>query len=108
MGGFIKIYDHIYTSGYEKRQYYTVETTEGIIVDSVKFDRGNIIYADGMLYLYNEKGQVGLFKPDGPKMEQVSSFKVTKGTKAHFSHPVICNGIMYIRHGKSLLAYKIK
>ncbi|MEI7983340.1 MAG: hypothetical protein WCI71_16945, partial [Bacteroidota bacterium] len=92
----------------EKRQYYIVETNTGNIVDSVKFDRGTTNLADGMLYLYNEKGQVGLFKPDGPKMEMVSSFKVTKGTKAHFSHPVICNGIMYIRHGKSLLAYDVK
>jgi outer membrane protein assembly factor BamB len=108
MGGFIKLNEYIYTSGYENRQYYTVETTMGKIVDSVKFDRGTINYADSMLYLYNEKGQVGLFRPDGPKMEQVSSFKITRGTKAHFSHPVICNGIMYIRHGKSLLVYKIK
>ena len=108
MGGFIKLNDYIYTSGYENRQYYTLETTGGKIVDSVKFDRGTINYCDGMLYLYNEKGQVGLFRPDGPKMEQVSSFKVTRGTKAHFAHPVICNGILYIRHGKSLLAYKVK
>jgi len=108
MGGFIKLNDNIYTSGYENRQYYTLEASGGKIVDSVKFDRGTINYADGMLYLYNEKGQVGLFRPNGQKMEQVSSFKVTRGTKAHFAHPVICNGIMYIRHGKSLLAYKIK
>jgi hypothetical protein len=77
-------------------------------VDSLKFDRGTINYADGLLYLYNERGMVGLFKPNGPKMEQISTFKITRGTKAHFSHPVICNGVMYIRHGKSLLAYKIK
>ena len=108
MGGFIKLNDYIYTSGYEKRQYYIVETNTGKIVDSVKFDRGTTNYADGMLYLYNEKGQVGLFRPAGPRMEQVSTFKLTAGTKAHFSHPVICNGIMYIRHGKSLLAYKVK
>ena len=108
MGGFIKLNDYINTSGYEKRQYYIVETNTGKIVDSVKFDRGTTNYADGMLYLYNEKGQVGLFRPAGPRMEQVSTFKLTAGTKAHFSHPVICNGIMYIRHGKSLLAYKVK
>ena len=108
MGGFIKVKDYIYTSGYEKRQYYIVETKEGKIVDSVKFDRGTTNYADGMLYLYNEKGQFGLFKPEGSKMELVSSFKVTRGTKAHFAHPVICNGILYIRHGRSLLAYKIR
>ncbi|MCK9423333.1 MAG: PQQ-binding-like beta-propeller repeat protein [Bacteroidales bacterium] len=108
MGGFIKVNDHIYTSGYEKRQYYVVETNTGAIVDSVKFDRGTINYADGMLYLYNEKGQVGLFRPNGPKMEQVSSFRLTRGTKAHFSHPVICNGILYIRHGRSVMAYGVK
>ncbi|MEI7662155.1 MAG: PQQ-binding-like beta-propeller repeat protein [Bacteroidota bacterium] len=107
MGGFIKVNNFIYTSGYEKRQYYSLETGEGKIADSLKFDRGSVIFADGRLYLYNEKGQVGLFRPDGPKMELVGSFRVTAGTKAHFSHPVICSGIMYIRHGRSLIAYKI-
>jgi hypothetical protein len=61
-----------------------------------------------MLYLYNEKGQVGLVRPDGPKMELVSSFKLTRGTKAHFSHPVINKGILYIRHGKSLMAFDVR
>jgi outer membrane protein assembly factor BamB len=108
MGGFIKVKDFIYTSGYEKRQYYSLETGSGKIADSLDFDRGSIIYADGMLYLYNERGQFGLVKPNGSKMEMVSSFKITRGTKAHFSHPVINNGILFIRHGKSLLAYDIR
>ena len=108
MGGFIKTTDFIYTSGYERRFYYTEDEKTGNIIDSVKFDRGSINYADGMLYLYNEKGQMGLFKSNGAKMELVNSFNVTKGTKAHYAHPVICNGILYIRHGKSLLAYDIK
>ena len=106
-GGFIKLKDHLYTSGYERRQYYVVDTRNGTIADSIKFDRGSTIFADGMLYLYNEKGQVGLYRPNEAAMEQVSVFKLTKGSKAHFSHPVICGGTMYIRHGKSLLAYRI-
>jgi outer membrane protein assembly factor BamB len=108
MGGFIKMNDFIYTSGYENRWYYTIETGNGKITDSLKFDRGSIISADNMLYLYNEKGQVALAKPKGPGMEIVSSFRLTRGTKAHFSHPVINKGILYIRHGKSLLAYDIR
>ena len=107
-GGFIKTGDYIYTSSYERRNFCAVDCSNGNIADSLKFDRGSIISSDGMLYLYNEKGQVALVKPDGPKMEMVSSFKLTKGTKAHFAHPVICNGILYIRHGKSLIAYNIK
>ena len=108
MGGFVKINNYIYTSGYERRYYYTEDAETGNLLDSVKFDRGSLNYSDGLLYLYNEKGQMGLFKPNGAKMELVSSFKVTKGTKAHYAHPVICKGILYIRHGKSLLAYDIK
>ncbi|RPH31602.1 MAG: hypothetical protein EHM93_12995 [Bacteroidales bacterium] len=107
-GAFIKVNDYIYTSGYEKRQYYAVNANTGEITDSVKFDRGSIISADNLLYLYNERGQVGLFNPNGPKLEQISTFKLTQGTKAHYAHPVILNGIMYIRHGKSLIAYDIK
>jgi len=37
-----------------------------------------------------------------------ATFKVEKGPKKHFSHPVIANGTMYIRHGKSLMAYDIQ
>jgi hypothetical protein len=41
-------------------------------------------------------------------MEVVSKFKCDKGTKEHFAHPVIHNGVLYIRQGKALLAYDIK
>ncbi len=107
MGGFIKLGDYLYTASYGRRYWYSEETNTGKITDSLKFDKGVTILADGMLYLYNEKGQVGLVKPVAGKMELVSSFRITKGTKAHYAHPVICNGILYIRHGKSLLAYDI-
>ena len=108
MGGFIKLDGYIYTASYGTRQWYIQDANTGALVDSVRFDKGTTNYADGLLYLYNEKGQVGLFKPAGPKMDLVSSFKVTRGTKAHYAHPVINQGILYIRHGKSLLAYNIR
>jgi outer membrane protein assembly factor BamB len=108
MGSFIKLNDFIYTASYGSRQWYTLDNNTGKIADSVKFDKGVTIFADGMLYCYNEKGQIGLFKPEGPKMTLVSSFKVTRGTKAHYAHPVICQGVMYVRHGRSLLGYDIR
>ncbi len=108
MGGFIKLNDHIYTASYGRRAWLTLDANTGQITDSLKFDKGVTILADGMLYCYNEKGQLGLFKPDGPRMKMISSFKVTRGSKAHYAHPVICQGIMYVRHGKSLLAYDVK
>ena len=71
--------------------------------------KGNIIYADGMLYLYEEKsGYVGLAKADPEKFEVISSFKITEGDGQHWSHPAIFDGNLYIRHGDVLLIYNIK
>jgi outer membrane protein assembly factor BamB len=108
MGGFIKFNDYIYTASYGSRQWYSLDANTGKIADSVKFDKGVTIFADGMLYCYNEKGQLGLFRPEGPKILAVSSFKVTRGTKAHYAHPVICQGILYVRHGRSLMGYDVR
>lgn len=71
--------------------------------------KGSIIAADGMLYCYDERrGTVGLIKPDVEKFDVVSEFRITKGEGPHWAHPVINNGILYIRHGNALMAYRIK
>lgn len=107
-GGFIKIDNHIYASSYEKRIWYSINTNTGIITDSLKFDNGITIFADSKLYLYNERGRVSLCGVDGGKFQKISEFRLNLGTKAHFSHPVINKGILYIRRGNSLIAYDIK
>lgn len=71
--------------------------------------KGSIIYADGMLYCYEEKdGNVALVKANPEKFDLVSSFKIPLGQGPNWSHPVIKDGIMYIRHIDALMAYKIK
>jgi outer membrane protein assembly factor BamB len=72
--------------------------------------KGSIIAADGMLYVYDEKqGNVGLVKVNPEKFDLVSSFKITQGNSGPFwAHPVIHNGILYIRHTNALMAYNIK
>ncbi len=70
--------------------------------------KGSIIYADGMLYCYSEKGSLGLVRPTEDGMELVSSFKITSGTDEHWAHPVICDGRLYIRHGDALMAFDVK
>jgi len=72
--------------------------------------KGSIISAEGMLYIYDEKrGNVGLLKANPEKFELVSSFKINLGESGPFwAHPVIHNGILYIRHTNALMAYDIK
>jgi len=80
----------------------------GQVIDSLKIGTGSLALADNMLYYYNQRGEMNLVKPAPGKMELISKFKITAGTKEHFSHPVIDKGTLFIRHGKALMAYNIK
>lgn len=73
-------------------------------------NKGSIIAADGMLYIYDEKfGNAGLLRPNPQKFDLVSSFKVTLGSAGpYWAHPVIKDGILYLRHTNALMAYDIK
>ncbi|MCF6333988.1 MAG: hypothetical protein L3J11_11955, partial [Draconibacterium sp.] len=69
--------------------------------------KGNIIMADGLLYCYNEKGNVGLVKPDPNGFDVISQFKITEGAGPHWAHPFIADGKLLVRHGDVLLVYDI-
>ena len=72
-------------------------------------NKGAIITADGLLYVYTEKdGKVGLVKPNPQKFDLISSFEVTMGDGEHWAHPSISNGRLYIHHGDALMVYDIK
>jgi outer membrane protein assembly factor BamB len=72
--------------------------------------KGSIIAAEGKLYIYDEKrGNVGLVNATPEKFDLISSFKIEQGDNGPFwAHPVIHNGILYIRHTNALMAYDIK
>jgi outer membrane protein assembly factor BamB len=107
-GGFVKVGNYIYTSQYKPRRYCSLDATTGLLSDSLKFDKGSLIFADDMLYCYTEKGMVGLVKVDNGKMELISSFKMPVGTKEFFTIPVISEGVLYMRHGDAMLVYDIR
>lgn len=70
--------------------------------------KGSIITADGMLYCYDERrGTLGLVRP-GKTFDVVSSFRITKGSGPYWAHPSIFNGVLYVRHGEAMYAFKIK
>ncbi len=78
------------------------------IINEAWNNKGQVIYADGLLYFYEEKrGHMALVKPNPGKMEIISSFRVDEGTGPHWAHPVIHNGVLYIKHGSVLIAYNL-
>lgn len=108
MGGFIKIDNRIYTGSDSKRVLLGIDATTGQIADSLRIGNGSLALADNMLYYYNQRGEMNLVNPTPDKLILVSNFKITTGSKEHFSHPVIKNGTLYIRRGNALMAYDIR
>jgi outer membrane protein assembly factor BamB len=108
MGGTVKLGDYIYGGGTAKPELRAINAITGQLTDSLKLGAGAIIAADDMIYYYSQKGDLTLLSYNNGKMQKISSFRVTKGTKEHFSHPVINKGILYQRHGQALVAYDIR
>ncbi|MFN8206372.1 MAG: PQQ-binding-like beta-propeller repeat protein [Bacteroidales bacterium] len=108
MGGFIKLGNNIYTTSSSRKELEKLDATTGQITDSLKCGEGSVISADGLLFYYNQRGEILLVNPADNRLQVGGKFKLSRGTKEHFSHPVIDRGIMYVRHGKSLMAYKVE
>ena len=108
IGGAVKAGDYIYASGHQNKYWFCMDWKTGETMYKVRdMAPCNVIYADGMLYCYSEKGTMNLVNPSPEKFEPVSSFKVTPGTDQHWAHPVIHGGVLYLRHGDALMAYDI-
>jgi len=108
MSGFILKDNVIYSCTNSFKNLVSINADSGEVMDSLKIGIGVLISDGNLLYYYNQKGETYLINPNNGKMETISSFKVTKGSREHFAHPVINKGVLYIRHGKSLMAYDIK
>lgn len=73
------------------------------------FTKGAIVYADGLLYIMEEKtGNVALLNPNPEKFDIISTFKLEGGSGPFWAHPWIANGKLYLRHGDVLFVYNIK
>ncbi|HBB92990.1 MAG TPA: alcohol dehydrogenase [Bacteroidales bacterium] len=73
------------------------------------YNKGPIIAADGMLYIYEEKGgNMALVKADPKEFKITSTFKVSKGTGPYWAHPSIYYGMLLVRHGDYLVSYNVR
>jgi outer membrane protein assembly factor BamB len=83
--------------------------TGKVMYDEPWNSKGQMVYADSMLYVYVEKrGNVGLVKPDPSGFKVISSFQVEKGNGPHWSHPYLFDGKMFLRHGNVLMVYSLR
>ena len=108
MGGAVYMDGYIYGSGDRFRDWFCIDYETGEMKWSAgDVGKGVIIAADGMLILYSERGELALVEatPDGFKLK--SETKVKLGSSQHWAHPAIHDGVLYVRHGSAIIAYKI-
>lgn len=107
-GGAVKIGDYAYGSGDHNKYWFCVDwkTGETKYKDNT-IAVGAVIANDNLLYCYSDKGEMALVKATPEKFDIVSQFPITLGTEQHWAHPVIYKGVLYVRHGNTLMAYKI-
>jgi outer membrane protein assembly factor BamB len=112
-GGVILVDGHLYGANWQNNsrgKWVCLDWKTGKALYEQEWKcKGSILYAEGMLYCYEEKdGNVALVKATPEGFNPISTFQVTQGKERHWAHPVICDGRLYIRHGNVLLCYDVK
>lgn len=108
IGGVVLLNGFLYASGDKNREWRCLDLKTGEEKwASSEVGKGVVIAADNKLFLYTERGELAMANATPAAFELKGITKVALGSAQHWAHPVINNGILYLRHGNALIAYKI-
>ena len=106
-GGLVAVGGSLFTT-VKGNKLVALDPENGEVTDTLKVSTGSIAFADQKFFIYGNNGNTHLVNYREGEMEIGGSFKVKGGTGQHFSHPVLADGILYIRQGDALMAYRVK
>lgn len=108
MGGAVLINGYLYGSGDSDRSWQCIDWKTGERkYSSTVMAKGAVIAVNDQLIGYSEKGELFSAEVNPAEFKVISKAKVTLGTEQHWAHPVVDKGVLYVRHGNTLIAYKI-
>lgn len=70
--------------------------------------KGSMIFADERLYLFSERGVVGLAEANPAGYREHGRFQLQTGSSPTWSHPVIANGKLFLRDQDTIYAYDVR
>ena len=111
MGGAVAIGDQIFgTNRNAAMGFHCIDRNTGKLVFSNKtIKESSLIATKDRIYSYDgNNGKVYLLKPNGTNVDVAGSFRVTIGSGPCLAHMSIAKGMLFIRHGKVLMAYDIR
>lgn len=107
-GGVTLLDGHLYGSCWHRGWSCLAWETGETMYYERKPAKGSLTYADGHFYVLSEKKKMSLVKAVPQAYEAVSEFPLPEAGKGpSWAHPVVCGGILYIRHGDFLYAYDV-
>ena len=106
-GGAVLVDGYIYGAASNGTWSVLDVSTGAVVASQRRLGKGAIVHADGKLYGYVEGGEVLLVDPDPSNFEVVSRFEISAGRGQHWAHPVIDDGVLYVRHGDVLMAFDV-
>ena len=113
-GGVILMDDHLYGCADDQPIIICAELETGNVVWKERSTVGGqksaaIVAADGHLYIQYQNGIVALVKADPAGFREISSFQIPdSGDRPCWAHPVIVDGMLYIRDGDNMFCYDIR
>ncbi len=114
-GGVLLHDGHLY--GYSDGRGWTCQNLESgdVVWDSKKFGKGCVFYADNRLYCLEESsGRVALVGANTGGWKEHGRFKLEPQTELRkssgriWTHPVVANGVLYLRDQELLFAFDVK
>lgn len=98
-----------YLYGYSSRILTCMKLDTGEVMwQDRSVGKGQVIYADGLLYLQGEDGAVGLAEATPEAYKEISRFEIGRGNYPTWTLPVIAGGRLLIRDQGMLTAYDIR
>ena len=107
VGGYVILDGYIY--GNHKNGWTCLDLKSGQKKWSAEgVGKGSVCYADGMLYLFGEKGgKAGLAAASPKEFKLTSTFSVA-GKGPSWAHPVVNGGRLYLRYDDNLYCFNVK
>jgi outer membrane protein assembly factor BamB len=118
IGGAVLVGDHLYGVDLVSRALVALEFTSGKVTWRAEdFGRGSLAYADGLLYIHDETGDMRLVAANPQAFRETSRFTPpaqpkgkTAGqfTEKAYAFPVIAGGRLYLRDLGTLWVYDLR
>jgi outer membrane protein assembly factor BamB len=70
--------------------------------------KGSLCFADGMLYLFGERGGRAALATCSPDSMEIKGTMSVQGTGTSWAHPVVIGGRLYLRYADNLYCFDVK